>query len=67
MNPCALDMLHNTRDKHGFAIADRVNLCFLAKHITVDEYGMLRVDFNSNLHIAQQLFIGIDDFHCSSG
>ncbi|MOA37043.1 hypothetical protein D3C78_1586090 [compost metagenome] len=52
MNPCPLNMLHNTRDKHGFAIADRVNLCFLAKHITVDEYGMLRVDFNSNLHIA---------------
>ncbi|MNJ41101.1 hypothetical protein D3C77_360120 [compost metagenome] len=63
MYPSSFHMLHDPRDKHRFAIADRIDFDLFAKHIAVDEHRMLRIDVNRFFHIFQQFLVGIYYFH----
>ncbi|MNI54318.1 hypothetical protein D3C73_1092080 [compost metagenome] len=66
MNACAFNMLHNSRDHHGFTVADCIDLNLFAEHITVNQYRMLRVDLHRFNHVVHQFCIVVDNLHCAS-
>ncbi|MNJ43431.1 hypothetical protein D3C77_384360 [compost metagenome] len=59
----SFDMLHNPRNEHGLAIANRIDFNLFPKHVAVDQNRMLRVDVDSLFHIFQELLIRIYNFH----
>ncbi|MNC43447.1 hypothetical protein D3C75_923080 [compost metagenome] len=66
MDACTLHMLHDSRDNNRFAVADCVNFDLFTQHIPVDQHRVLRINLHRFHHIAHQLSIIVDNFHCAS-
>ena len=66
MDAGSFDKLHDAWDEDVDAIADRINLDFLADDVFVNEDWFVFIDFDSGLEVVLQAVLVIDDLHGSA-
>ena len=66
MDARAFDMLHHARDEHVAAVRNDVDFEFLARHVFVDQHGVLDPLRQDALHINAHFVFVVDDLHILS-
>ncbi len=63
MDACPFDVLHDAGNQHLLAIADRIDLDFLADQVLVDEDRVLRCQRDLVADVPSELVCAIDHLH----
>ena len=66
MNTRSFNVLHNSGDKHIFAVAYRVNFNFFADNVFVNQHRSVLINFNGGFKISPERFFICNNLHCTS-
>ena len=56
-------MLHDTGNQHVLAVGNHVNLNFNARHILIDQYGVVNAGGKNFIHVPSDFLVVMDNHH----